>query len=362
MTSGFNFELPMTLKLRLHDQWNIRTTGRGLAEIEGGTMDVDVLAYKGDDGDPGRDGTPVQIHRAAIAGDIPAIGSLSPEWVGHGWRVDGSRDVKMVVEEYPGGPVKFDTLTNYLGDKGDTGAIPSLSVRSVATTDTGNGSVLFEEISPGAYVADFVLRKGETGAASTVPGPAAAVEAATDYEDGGVDAVTGDVLAKRSDGKWGPRKVFQSPGVYKMAGSDPNFLAVNTGNGWAGEYIQIAVRTIPAQPFAWEPEVDGMVEFFTSANVRIDLECRLGALSGPLLGRGPGAAISAFTGQWIPRTLVKASDETITVPTSSSTIVPANTAVNIYLIAQKIESSAQTRLETRKERAFLRVRPMPVVV
>lgn len=360
--AGFNFSLPMTLRLRLNDQWNIRTTGRGVAEIEAGNMDVDVLAYKGDDGKPGRDGTPPQIHRAGVPGDIPPIGSLDRDWIGHAWIVDGSRDLKMVVEEYPGGPIKFETLPNYLGDKGNTGAIPTLDVRSTTSTDTGNGSVTFEEVSPGAYAADFILRKGDKGDPSTVPGPAAAVEAATDYEDGDVAAVAGDVLAKRSDGKWGPRKVHQSPGVYKKAGSANDWLAVNTGNGWAGEFIQIVAMAIPAQPFAWEPEVDGMVEFFTSANVRIDLECRLGALSGPLLGRGPAAAISAFTGQWIPRTLVRATDETTATPSASSTIVPANTAVNIYLIAQKIESSAQTRLETRKERAFLRVRPVPVVV
>ncbi|OZF25207.1 hypothetical protein CH296_27895 [Rhodococcus sp. 14-2496-1d] len=358
----FNFTLPMTLKLRLHDEWNIRTTGRGLAEIEGGEMDVDVLAYKGDPGDAGRDGTPVQIHRAQIPADIPAIGSLSPEWIGHGWRVDGSRDVKMVVEEYPGGPVKFDTLTNYLGDKGDTGAVPTLAVRSVTSTTEGNGSVEFEEISPGAYAADFVLRKGDTGAPSTVPGPAAAVEAATDYEDDDTAAVTGDVLAKRSDGKWGPRKIFQSPGVYKKAGSAEDWLAVNSGNGWAGEYVSIVTMPMPAQPFAWEPEVDGMVEFFTTANVRIDLECRLGAVSGPLLARGPAIAITSFQNQWIPRVLSRAAEETISVPTSSSTIVPKNTAVNIFLIARKIETTAQTRLETRKERAYLRVRPIPVSV
>lgn len=360
--AGFNFSLPMKLNLRLHDQWDIRTTGRGVAEIESGEMDVDVLAYKGDPGDAGRDGTPVQIHRAQIAGDIPAIGTLDSAWIGHAWRVDGSRDVKIVVEEYPGGPVKFETLTNYLGDKGDTGAIPTLTVRSTTSVSEGDGSVEFEEISPGAYAADFILRKGDPGPASTVPGPAAAVEAATDYEDGDTPAVTGDVLAKRSDGKWGPRKIFQSPGVYKKVGSAADWLAVNSGNGWAGDYLSIVTMAMPAQPFPWEPEVDGMVEFFTTANIRIDLECRLGAVSGPLLGRGPGTAITAFQNQWVPRTLVRAAEETISSPTSSSTIVPANTAVNIFLIAQKIETTAQTRLETRKERAFLRVRPIPVPV
>ncbi|OZE04981.1 hypothetical protein CH250_20770, partial [Rhodococcus sp. 05-2255-3C] len=168
--------------------------------------------------------------------------------------------------------------------------------------------------------------------------------------------------AKRSDGKWGPRKIFQSPGVYKKAGSAEDWLAVNSGNGWTGEYLSIVTMPMPAQPFAWEPEVDGMVEFFTTANVRIDLECRLGAVAGPLLARGPAIAITAFQNQWIPRVLSRAAEETISVPTSSSTIVPKNTAVNIFLIARKIETTAPTRLETRKERAYLRVRPIPVPV
>ncbi|OZE77238.1 hypothetical protein CH305_18555 [Rhodococcus sp. 15-649-2-2] len=359
---AFNFTLPAKLNVRLADQWDIRNSGRGLIEIEAGNMDVDVLAYKGDPGDPGRDGVAVQIHRAEIPADIPLLGDLDDTWIGHGWRVDGSRDVKLLVEETPGGALKFETLTNYLGDKGDTGPRPTFTAGTVtAGTTPTDLNLTVREISEGAYAIDAVLPRGNPGAASTVPGPTASFFGASDG-DGLTAASVGDVLYKRSSGTIGAKPLNVSPGVYKKAGSDADWLAVNTGNGWTGAYQTITTMVIPAQPYAYEPDVTGLCEFFVTTGVRMDLEAHLGAVSGPLLARGPGASLSSWNNEWMPRLLVPGSDETIAAPTSSSTIVPANTAATIYLIAVRVDSLTAVRFESRKTRAYLRVRPVPVAV
>ncbi|MDZ7914061.1 MAG: hypothetical protein U5O16_19840 [Rhodococcus sp. (in: high G+C Gram-positive bacteria)] len=88
MEPGFNFELPATLRVRLADQWDIRKTGRGVVEIEGGDMDVDVLAYKGDQGDPGRDGLPPR-YMGSVASEIllPSPATLTPADIGKWWGV-----------------------------------------------------------------------------------------------------------------------------------------------------------------------------------------------------------------------------------------------------------------------------------
>ncbi|MDF3308702.1 hypothetical protein P3H15_27165 [Rhodococcus sp. T2V] len=354
--TGFNFTLPMTLKLRLKDQWDIRTTGRGVAEIEAGEMDVDVLAYKGDQGDPGRDGVPPRfMGDVATTGDLPDPNDLDPDYdLGQWWGITGTNDAWF----YNGTPT-LERRQNYIGAQGVAG--PAITLTKGTITQGTDWNFSLEEVGSNAYKLNIVAKPGPAGADSTVPGPTATIETASDFDDT-TEPKTGDVLVKLANGKWGPGTVAMSPGVYKKVGSETSWLAIDTGNNWSGDFQTITTLTIPAQPWAYEPDVYGLVEFSVAAinNVRMDLEARLGAVSGPLLGRGAGDAVGIFESEWTARTLVPAADETAPAG-AGSTIVPAGTAATIYLIGRRVDSLAQIRFQTRKERAFLRVRPMPVI-
>ncbi|QSE94205.1 hypothetical protein JWS13_39210 [Rhodococcus pseudokoreensis] len=346
----------MTLKLRLKDQWDIRTTGRGVAEIEAGEMNVDVLAYKGDPGEAGRDGVPPRfMGDVAVIGDLPDPNTLDPDYdLGKWWGVTGSQDAWF----YNGTPT-LERRENYIGAPGATGPAPTLTKGTI--TQGADWGFSIEQVgTTNAYKLNIVAKPGPAGEDSTVPGPTATIETASDFDDT-TEPETGDVLVKLSNGKWGPGTVAMSPGVYKKVGSETDWLAVDTGSNWNGEYQTITTLTIPPQPWAYEPDVYGLVEFMVAGNnVRMDLEARLGAVSGPLLGRGAGDAVGLFESEWTARTLVPGADETAPAG-AGSTIVPASTTAVIYLLGRRVDSSAKMRFQTRKERAFLRVRPMPVI-
>ncbi|MDZ7914060.1 MAG: hypothetical protein U5O16_19835 [Rhodococcus sp. (in: high G+C Gram-positive bacteria)] len=127
-----------------------------------------------------------------------------------------------------------------------------------------------------------------------MPGPTATIGTASDF-DGSTAPEVGDALVYIGGGDWAPRKLAMSPGVFKKDGSAADWLAVNTGNNWSGDYATITTLTIPAQPWAYEPDVHALVEFMVAGNnVRMDLEARLNSVSGPLLGRGIGSSVGIF--------------------------------------------------------------------
>lgn len=363
---GWNISFPAKIAIRGQDQWNVRSTMRGIVEIESveganGAV-VDALMYKGDTGDAGRDGRPPIIHAVPLAEDVPSLGSLDESWIGHGWRVGSSRDVTFLTQSGPDGPLVLENQPNWLGAQGNPGAVPSLAIGTVTAgaspTDFG---VSIDLVSGTSYEVNMKLPLGLPGEDSTVPGPTATIATASDAE-GLAAAAVGDVLYKKSATKFGAKKILMSPGVYKKAATAEDWQTIDTGSNWKDEYVSITTMVIPAQPTPWEPEVFGLCEFqVAGSNVRMDLEARLGAISGPLLSRGPGPTISSFVGEWSSRQLLPAAEES-TLPTSSSTIVAADTAVTIYLIARKIGSTSGIRFQARKDRGYLRVRPMPMSV
>lgn len=353
MEPGFNFEFPATLRLRLADQWDIRTTGRGVAEIEGGSMDVPVLAYKGDPGDPGRDGMPPRyMGDVANEAALPSPSLLGSSDIGKWWGVTGTPHAWF----YSGTP-SLVKRENYI-QVGPAG--PSITLTKGTITEGSDWGFSIDHVGGTEFRVNVVAKPGPPGNNSTVPGPTATIGTASDF-DGSTAPEVGDALVYIGDGDWAPRKLAMSPGVYKKDGSATDWLAVNTGNNWAGDYMTITTLTIPAQPWAYEPDVHALVEFMVAGNnVRMDLEARLNSVSGPLLGRGIGSAVGIFEDEWTPRTLVPGGDET-TAPGASSTIVAAGAPATIHLVGRRVDSTAKLRFETRKERAMLRVRPMPVI-
>lgn len=352
MEPGFNFELPATLRLRLVDQWDIRTTGRGVAEIEAGNLDVDVLAYKGDQGDPGRDGMPPRfVADVASEAALPSPSTMGPADIGKWWGVTGTPHAW-----FYNGTATLSKRENYT-QTGPPG--PSITLTKGTITEGTDWNFSVEQAAADSYRLNIVAKPGPKGEDSTVPGPTATISTASDFDDT-TEPTTGDALVWTSGGKWAPKRIATSPGVYKKDGSASDWLAVNTGSNWAGDYQTITTLVIAAQPWPYEPDVHALCEFMVSGtNVRMDLEARLGSVSGPLLGRGAGASLSSYLNEWVPRTLVPGGEETA-APGASSTIVAAGAQATIFLLARRVDSAAKLRFETRKERASLRVRPMPV--
>ncbi|MEJ6019882.1 hypothetical protein [Corynebacterium sp. H113] len=351
------FKMPAELRLQLKDQWDIRSTQRGVLVMEGGnTITTDIPAIKGDQGDPGRDGVPPRFHAPVTVAELPNPGALGVEDVGWMWPIKGSTTV------YQFNGYDLVPLENYLGARGPIGPAPAVrvgeihvdEVPGVATRQDVDGTVIF----------DFTIPRGQQGVPGQKgeTGDSASISSAVDYDDGGVPAVVGDVLTMRADGDWGPAKPQIAAGTVKKYGADSDWEAVNTGVGWRGDYVEITKLTIPPQAYPWEPEVFGMVDAKVDGiMVRIDIEARLNAVSGPLLALGAGPESDGVLGDWVPRQLMPAADETASFNDSSSVVQPGREAV-IYLIARRVESLSAITLQTRKERAYLRVNVTPVRV
>ncbi|QGS35314.1 hypothetical protein FOB82_10600 [Corynebacterium xerosis] len=351
------FSMPATLKLLLKDQWDIRATQRGVLVMEGGnTINAEIPAIKGDKGDRGTDGTPPRFHEPVHINELPNPQSLTKDDEGWIWPIIDST----TVYAYNG----FDLvpIENWMGARGPVGPAPTVRIGQVQTSDIAR--VVAAQGTDGTVVLDIDLPRGHKGDKGDkgAPGDAAPISSALDYDDGGTPAAPGDVLTMREDGDWGPAKPQIGAGSVKKHGADSDWQAVNTGPNWKGDYVSLTTLTIPAQTFPWEPEVYGLVDVKVDGiAVRMDVEAHLGAVSGPLLALGPGMQAASILGEWTPRQLVPAADETAAFNASSS-IVPAGQEATIHLIARRVESLSGITVQTRKERAYLRVNVNPVRV
>ena len=350
-----DFTMPAELRLQLKDQWDIRSTQRGVLVMEGGnTINAEIPAIKGDKGDPGRDGMPPRFHEPVHISELPNPEALTKDDEGWIWPIIDST----TVYTYNG----FDLvpIENWMGARGPVGPPPTVRIGQVQTSDIAR--VVGVQDAEGTVTLDIDLPRGHKGDKGDKgdTGDAAPISSALDYDDGGTPAQRGDVLTMRADGDWGPARPQISAGVVKKSGADSDWADVNTGVNWKGDYVSIVTVTVPAQDVPWEPEVYGMVDVRVDGlMVRMDVEARLGAVSGPLLALGPGLATSAMIGEWMPRQLVPAADESAAFNASSS-IVPAGQEATIYVIARRVESLTGVTVRARKDRAYLRVHVNPV--
>lgn len=352
-----SFKIPAVLELLLKDQWDIRSTQRGVLTMEGGnTITAEIPAIKGDKGAPGRDGMPPRFREPVHRSELPNLEDLTKQDIGWFWPIIGSS----TVYTYNG----FDLIPieNYLGARGPVGPAPTIRIGDVNEADEAR--VVAWQDPEGVTVLDVDLPRGEPGERGVKgdTGDSASISHAEDYDDGGTPGQPGDVLTLRGDGDWGPARPQLGAGVVKRSGADENWRAIDTGAFWGGDYVGITELTVPPQPFPWEPEVYGMVDLKVDGiMVRMDVEARLGAVSGPLLALGPGPSSNKMIGEWVTRQIVPAADETASF-NASSTVVPAGQAAVIHLIARRVESLSKITLQTRKERAYLRVNVNPVRV
>lgn len=178
--------------------------------------------------------------------------------------------------------------------------------------------------------------QGPPGTGATVPG---------DYVEDPEDIVAGQTLAVATD-----LETFEL--VYPKVGAEfwpAAITAKSIGSDTSGTLCQVPV---PAQLFPWRPIVEGycIVEG-SSTDFIVDLNARLDAANGPLVGRCQGlggVTKDRLTLQSGPDT---GADEAVT-------LIPAGQSATIYFTVDKTSGSASYTAANTKARFSVKVFPV----
>jgi hypothetical protein len=253
---------------------------------------------------------------------------------------DPSSQMFFAVAMPDGGIGSFPILAK--GDSGETPTIDTVvDFIPLAYNDATPASAVFAETSPDVYRLALQVHEGTPGSAGTF-----SLHDAADITTGTLG--TGQILVGTGSSTFG----YQS---LKVGDTFWPTTMSNTPSGNAA-YTLCSVG-IPAQPWAWRPEVWGQcVITGTAADVRVDLLARLDtAASGNIVGRGIGASLGV-NASGIPTVLVDGP------PAGSAEAynkVAANTAATIYFRAER-QSGGDTFTTSNTTTTFkVKVNPVP---
>lgn len=244
-----------------------------------------VLSLDGLVGPPGRPGEAAPIMRPQYdspitdVDDLPDPATLDDSDNGRGWYIDGSwwiwqnGEYHNVQGSIPGPPgVTPDiSVSAALVDKGDPPVYGPIDVIETGTSTNPNFHI-------------------EVPAVRGPEGPAGAIEAAADYDDGGTPSEVGDWLTKISEDKWGPaRPSLAVPRVWTIP--EAGFLA---HNGAEGRFL-IASINLPAAETDCYLDVIGAIRMKRAflSTAQLEVEVRVG-LTGT--GTGETEALVGFAG------------------------------------------------------------------
>jgi len=253
---------------------------------------------------------------------------------------DPSSQMFFAVAVPDGGVGSFPILA-----KGDTGDVPgidlSVNFTALAYDNPTAASASFTEISPDTYKLTLQVHEGAPGSPT-----AFALHDSVDI-DSGVMGV-GKIIVGTGADTFG----YESP---KVGDSFWPATISNTPSGNAG--YTLCPVAIPAQPWAWRPEVHGQcVVTGTGSDVRADLLARLdNSTAGNIVGRGVGAVLGVNP-SGIPTVLV---DGPPAGSADSYNKVPAGTPATIYLRVER-QSGADSFTTSDSTTTFkVKVNPVP---
>ncbi|MEU8895496.1 hypothetical protein [Nocardia sp. NPDC048505] len=103
----------------------------------------------------------------------------------------------------------------------------------------------------------------------------------------------------------------------------------------------LATITIPAQPLDWRPAVQGSIRVSGSDLARCDIEVRLGAPDGPMVGHGFGRA--STNDQLV---LIGPKFEYPLSPQSRIGVVPTNQTTTLYVLARRVFGTGAYTIRT----------------
>ncbi|MFI6173508.1 hypothetical protein ACIBCN_42485 [Nocardia sp. NPDC051052] len=114
-----------------------------------------------------------------------------------------------------------------------------------------------------------------------------------------------------------------------------------------------AAITIPAQPTAWRPLVEGGVQVQTEQPTRCSIEVRIGSPTGDLVGYGWSHRVPR-----VAYVLISPGFQYPTKPGATFGVVPANQTVTLYVVAHRVEGTGSYNIYSSY--SHINVRALPV--
>ncbi|QDQ97991.1 hypothetical protein [Tomitella fengzijianii] len=330
---AYVFERNFRMKVRLKDLWDVRSTGLGVIEMIGDNAEIEIPAYRGEQGLAGRDGTPPKLHEVDTVDDVPTDAELTHDMIGHGYHVTGSRDVHFVTTApADDNALRIETLYDWLGTQGETGPPPEFSIGSVTTSDDVSNAQI-EETGPGAYALHMTLRRGRQGAQGN-PGPAAAIRKAADYDNTRRPRANEVPTWNAADKQWQPRLPRSAMGPYTLP---PRSLSDAHANPLSGtKKILMGSRSIPGQPFDWHPWVAGHAQANSGITARAGVEVRIGPDEDNSVVVAVGTAVANMSLYSIP---IAPHFDVEVDPDSDHALIPAGQETVMFVYGVRTNSS-----------------------
>ena len=281
---------------------------------------------------------------AADFATLQALG-LGYDEAGRAWRVVAENAIYL----WTGMDwIRFDDAFQAPGKRGAPNALVGLGI---AGATGSSAAAQITGASPGQTI-EITFPRGETGD----QGPPGEPGAISDAEDVGdlAGARQDSVLAWRTPpGEFQPIPAPQLLGPWAIAGGQ-----FSGGSNMATSPRVLATMTLPAQPIAWRPLVLsgnlGMQAHVASLNEsRIDIEMRLGAIDGDLIGYGIGMpAANNYMVLMFPRY------EYPTEPGAAHGVVAANQTASLYIIARRVTGSRNYTITTAGAQLLVMGQPL----
>lgn len=264
-------------------------------EVVGGEAVITTPVLVGRQGEPGKNAPIVQLHFIDGLKTFDDALTKLPTWdasmANHGvWLVDNADNPTKSLVYVWDGAAWHHVLP---GPAGPVGATPNISFEfeTIPMSERGPGVVETTEIS-GDVRNPHV--KARLLTPQGVPGPAAAIGSALDYDGSGGKNV-GDALTVLPNGKWGPSQApLKHDRFYTIPEGafidTPNFIGIGPTTFTVGSY------QIEGQPWPWIPKVEGKIRVggieLDEDPLRIGCEVRIQTVGqggdGDLIGKGEG--------------------------------------------------------------------------
>ncbi|MET7752301.1 MULTISPECIES: hypothetical protein [Actinomycetes] len=240
---------------------------------------------------------------------------------------------------------------NAFGALGKQGPPTTLTGTGIAGATGSSAAAALTGSAPNQALS-ITFPRGATGDQGD-PGEAGAISDAADV---------GDLTSAKQDAvlEWNATaSLWQPVPNPRLAGP----WAIASGQFTAGSNLNtspktIATMTIPSQPVAWRPIVlSGSVGVLTHVaslgDTRVDIEVRMSAIDGPLIGYGGGLGAANNTQvQLYPR-----FDYPLT-PGSTSAVVQPNQTITLYVLARRVVGTGNYTLDAGGAQLVIMAQPL----
>lgn len=317
--------------------------------VELAGRDVLIEIRQGPRGVQGAQGAPSYLF--AWQGDVSTFATLQALGLG----TADARQAWRVVDEdalYLWTGMEWVRDINAFGTAGIQGAPAMLTGAAVAGAPGSSAAAEITGTAPNQTL-KITFPRGTQGDQGD-PGEAGAISDAADVGD-----LTGarqdSVLAWDADTSlWMPRANPRLAGPWAIASSQ-----FTGGSNMSTSPKTLASMTIPAQPVAWRPLVlagsIGLMCHVASLNEsRVDIEIRLSATDGPLIGYGfgwPAANESMVT--FFPR-----FDYALSPSDTTTAVVQPNQTITLYVIARRVVGTRNYTVTTSGAQLVVMAQPL----